>query len=401
MSRWLPPALLVFALAAFALPTEAAFSLAFYVCVVPLAVLTAAAGAWRRLKTASVPGAPPNDAVSHTGLVLALALVLWSGLTLIWGEGDPLRTLRFLVSTVATACFVWAAWQVLVLPGIHRRLATWVIGAGAANAAFVLLFNAPALLRGDRILGWGVTRQPILGGSVMAVACLTAIARLSPDWPQDNVSRGSRKMVSRTALVAAIVVMAGFILAMQSRGVLVGFTGGTLLLGWMIWRWRILLTIPAFYLALAPPEVRDRADQMLLARGTSHRPEIWAAAWHQILRRPIFGHGLAANLPIGPTGFPHDLYLSLLFYSGAAGLLLFAALGVVVTLRLVWAPLGPVRAWGMGLWANALLAGLTDFGQITKGPGPLWFILWLPVVLALSLPARLRAAAVALPREAS
>jgi hypothetical protein len=36
------------------------------------------------------------------------------------------------------------------------------------------------------------------------------------------------------------------------------------------------------------------------------------------------------------------------------------------------------------LLIDALLAGLTDLGQITKGPGPMWIILWLPVMLAMT-----------------
>jgi O-antigen ligase len=403
MSRWLPYGLLVFTVAAFTLPTEAAFSLVFYVCVMPLALLMPA-----RIPFNSAAPPPPasgeargGGAAARIGLALALALILWSGLTLLWGEGDPLRNHRYLLATAATACFVLASWQVLALPNMQQRLATLLICAGSANAVFVLASNAPALLRGDRILGWGITRQPILGGSIMALACLTAIARSSSRWPTNTTGRPARSGLQRTACIAAITVTATFILAMQSRGALVGFTGGTLLLGWILWRWRILLAVPAFYVAFAPPAVRDTANRMFLQRGTSHRLEIWAAAWRHIGERPLFGHGLAANLPIGPTGFPHSLYLSLLFYSGAVGFILFTALGIVVTLRLVRAAPGPLRAWAMGLWVNALLAGLTDFGQITKGPGPLWFILWLPIMLALSLPVRPPEAAAAPPCAAN
>ena len=82
--------------------------------------------------------------------------------------------------------------------------------------------------------------------------------------------------------------------------------------------------------------------------------------------------------------FPHDLYLSVLFYSGAVGCVLFAAL-------LAWcaACLGRVRGgqdwlWVVSLWIAMLIAGLTDLGQITKGPSSLWFIFWLPVGLAIT-----------------
>jgi hypothetical protein len=120
------------------------------------------------------------------------------------------------------------------------------------------------------------------------------------------------------------------------------------------------------------------------------------------------GHGLAANLHLDVGGsagkdvgdvitFPHDLYLSLLFYSGVVGFGLFVAMAGVLTWRLRpawWA--GGWRnaewAWLSALWVNVLVAGLTDLGQITKGPGPLWFIVWVPVGLLLGARGR-RAAA--------
>ena len=115
-----------------------------------------------------------------------------------------------------------------------------------------------------------------------------------------------------------------------------------------------------------------------------------------IRQRPIFGHGLAANLHLhvgdARTGdwitFPHDLYLSLLFYSGIVGFGLFAALAAVVSWRLArrlpasWTDIE--WAWLAALWLFVLVAGLTDLGQITKGPGPMWFIVWLPLGLVLT-----------------
>jgi TM2 domain-containing membrane protein YozV len=47
----------------------------------------------------------------------------------------------------------------------------------------------------------------------------------------------------------------------------------------------------------------------------------------------------------------------------------------------------------MALWLNLLVAGLTDMGQITKGPGPLWLIVWLPIgLIAGAYPTRWRPA---------
>ena len=105
-----------------------------------------------------------------------------------------------------------------------------------------------------------------------------------------------------------------------------------------------------------------------------------------VTAHPVVGNGLAANLDLPHMTFPHDLYLSVLFYSGVVGLALFVALAWVVTLRLWHGRVGRDAdwLWMTALWLNALLCGLTDLGQITKGPGPIWLIFWLPAGLALS-----------------
>ena len=115
--------------------------------------------------------------------------------------------------------------------------------------------------------------------------------------------------------------------------------------------------------------------------GTSGHFEAWRLAWSGIAARPLFGNGLAADLPLtygADKRFPHDLFLSLLFYSGAVGLALFLPLLAMVATRVIRAR----DAWVGSLLVSGLVAGLTDFGQITKGPGPLWLIIWLPLALA-------------------
>ncbi len=365
MSGLLPAAVLLFTAAAFALPGEAAYGMVFYLTVLPLA-------AWR-----SRPRHLPRTGID-AGLGLALALIAWSGLTLLWGEDTGHRRFGFALATLSTAAFVIALRDTFEAPSLRRRWAAVLVWAGTANAAWSLLVGLPGLIAGQRILGWGVTRQPILGGAVMSLACLTALAR---------AAEPGRTRRSRNLYLAACLVMAMFVLAMQSRGALLALTGG---LVWLLaaspWRTRVGVALLAAICAclLLPASLRRQAASLLLDRGSSHRFEIWRVTTRLILQKPAFGHGLAANVPPSPTGFPHSLVLSLLFYSGAVGLILFAALAWRALRRLAASSPTPERAWIAALCLSGTLAGLTDLGQITKGPGPLWFIVWAPLLLALT-----------------
>lgn len=363
----LAPALLLFLASAFVLPNQSAYALVFYLAGLPTAL---AALARRR------PAPTPE-------LLLAAALIGFSAATLLWGVDDGHRSARFAWDSANTLIFVLAMALAWAAPAARARLASVLVAAGAANAAFslALSFLHPAI--GPRLHGWGATRHPILGALVMGVPYLTALHRGLAGTARPRLHLG------------AALLMALFILFTESRGPLLAAGTATLFLcAAGPWRGQALAALAALAVLweALPRAVQHHAEGVIIARGSSHRFEIWRHTLHVILERPIFGHGLADNLHLDVLDpgavehitFPHGLYVSLLFYSGAVGLALFAALAAALARR-VWAWRGEAEAtWLTALGINALLGGLTDLGQITKGPGPLWFILWLPAGLVIA-----------------
>ena len=379
LAALLPAALLLFFAAAFVLPNQSAYALVFYIAGLP----TIAAS----LVQSRPPPSPP--------LGIALALIAFSAATLLWGTDDGHRSARFAWDSFNTAAFLLGLALALPNPALRRRLANLLCGLGAANAGFAIALSLFLKGNGPRLHGWGATLHPILGADVMAVAYLTALwgALAGHPW------RGLR--------FVAAALMAAFILLTESRGPLLAAAAATLLLCLAgPWRGRALQGLAAcaaIWWAL-PKSLQHHAAGVIVQRGSSHRFEIWHYAIGVIRERPILGHGLAANLHLNlpdPQGhrivtehitFAHDLYFSLLFYSGLVGLLLFVALAAVLAGNLLRHRTNPETPWLAALGLNLLVAGLTDFGQITKGPGPLWFVLWLPVGLMLTYPTRSRPA---------
>ncbi len=352
-------ALLLFLVACFALPTEAASSLVFYLTVLPC---LAASLALRRR-----PGGAAFDA--------GAALILWSAATLLWGWDDGGRTGGMALACFGTLAF-WAALAIGLADSTARaRLPLCLAGLGAADALIGLAryFFWPGNMVGDQVLrleGWGVTFHPVLGGGVFSLCWLSALHAMST----------SHRFGILWASAAAVIGAA--ILLTQSRGPELAAVLG--LLAWLASgparRWAAAgLVLPAAgWLAWR---------HGLIRAGDSGHVEVWRETWGQILARPVFGHGLAANLPLhlgADRSFPHDLYLSVLFYSGTIGVCLFLVWAGQVS-RLLWlARATPEGRWALALWVSALVAGVTDFGQITKGPGALWIVLWLPAGLALT-----------------
>lgn len=374
--------LLVFVASAFLLPSEPAYSLVFYI---GLALCALRHREW-------LAG---SAALRNPGPILALLLIVWSGLTLLWGHDDGHRTRHFAVDTLMTGAFVvlmLRAWS--SEPASMRLLGTMLIWCGAANAVLSVALGQILKQDGPRLHGWGATSHPILGASVMAVAYLAALCRIVSERP------------GRAANGVAAACMVAFILLTESRGPMLAAGAATLFVcAAGRWRWRALgmLAALAVVWVLLPASLRHHQTAVLVSRGASHRFEIWHRTLEMIARHPVLGNGLAANLDLPDMTFPHDLYLSVLFYSGVIGFVLFVALCGVVTARLWrgWRAGQGAWLWLAALWINALLAGLTDLGQITKGPGPLWLILWLPVGLILATLPGVSTAGALIPRAAA
>jgi O-antigen ligase len=363
--------------AAFALPKGPGSALVFYLCVAPC--LLAELAAW--------PAASWRKLLADRAAATALALVVFSGLTLLWGVPEKHRSWQFAADTVATLGFLLAMLAVWPDRTARDRVACVLVVAGTGNAVFSIsraLILAPL---DPRLHGWGLTSHPILGALVMQTAYLTALAsglsgpallRRGGRWPN----------------IAAAMVMAVFILMTESRGPILAGTVATLFLcAAGPWRWRAMgaMAVAAGVWYALPRAVQQHSVGVLEKRGTSHRLEIWEYAARLIGNRPMIGHGLAANMHIDvgtakvpeDITFPHDLYLSLLFYSGAIGLLLFLAMVIILAWRLVRGRADAEAPWLAAMGIGTLLGGLTDLGQITKGPGTLWIILWVPAGLAM------------------
>ena len=316
----------------------------------------------------------PKDAGGAAGV----ALILWFTLATVWdhaAHGHPRAHLIWLWNGLNTLAFFLAARMAFGRAGEGReRLIPVLIGCGLANAVIGL---ALATLRGfpdGRMNGWAETRHPILGAAIMAVVVVLAAGRLLS-------GRGVRLNGAAVALGLLFIVATG------SRGPLLAVAAALalLLLGL---RPRLLLVLAGIGVAMlfGVPGLAQALSARLLERGWSDRLEIWRLALHEVARRPLFGYGPSARLDRAADNFPHDLFLSTLFYSGAVGLFLLLVLLALAGWG-AWRARPAAARWTLlALLLNTLLTGVSDLSQVTKGPGPMWYIVWLPVVLALGAP---------------
>ncbi|MGC8537247.1 MAG: O-antigen ligase family protein [Rhizomicrobium sp.] len=344
-------------------PSEPAGSLLFYL-LVPAFLARRIGKGWR----------PPWH---EPTVSLGLALILWSTICLAWDHDpsgcDPSRLL-WLLDAFCTLVF-FLAWLATDadLPSRAWLVPALLVG-GAGNALFAIVRHLLFDPAGVRMWGWGITGQPVPGSAIMAVLFVVAL---------DRFIRFDR----RTALphLAAMILFALFMILSNSRGPVLAVTLATAYrLSRERWQIAASLGLAAItgsvgLFAIAPHWAHNLLTNDF-QRGTDLHVTIWRAALAAIAHRPVLGYGPAARLPINipglPYPFPHDLYLSTLFYSGAVGLVLLALL-VVAIFRGV-NRLAPVYA---AICLVPLVAGFTDLSQLIKGPSAIWFVFWVPILL--------------------
>lgn len=337
------------------------WAMLFYL-IVPILVVHRLMIGWR------IPWRNPSIAFS-------LALILWSTITLIWGydpSGQNASRLLWLLDGTSTIIF-FIAWLIAVeSPDGEASLEFALVLGGVGNAIFAMIGHFLYHPADARMWGWGISGQPVLGSAIMAVLFILTLDRLLR-------LRGSVWMQ-----LVALFLFGIFMLLSGARGPLLAAGICTLyrLKGenWRVWSGIIVVGLITLAVAVicVPGWVKNTVSDAL-TRGSDYHLTIWREAILEILKRPFIGYGPTARLPIIlpklSYPFPHNLYLSLLFYSGIVGLLLFISLLVGFVIRS-----GSRRSGRVALCLVPLIIGLTDLGQIIKGPAAMWYIVWVPIL---------------------
>lgn len=357
------------------MPSNAAWSTLCYIILLP----TVAARLWQ--------GWRPDW---HDRLFTAmLALCGWSCLAILWDHNISRMGnshTYWLVNGICTFAFLLGFKMADGDdPGFRRRAVSVLIGAGAVNALLSVAILLAEGKLGTRMQGWGATLNPVLGTAMLDICILLALGRMA---------EGKRQGI----YIAALVSMALYLMVSYSRTPLVALVCalGIICLG--SWKLCGRLALAGLCVVLATllvwwlqPGIAGLLANNFLARGTDCHVTIWRTAWGLILQNPVVGYGPSARLPIAPHGFcpaypsPHNLYLSLLLYSGLVGFLLFW-----LCQWLLWRHLRQVSAgFTTRLWLAVmvvpLVSGLSDLTQVIKGPAPGWYIIWVPMLLVMSL----------------
>lgn len=296
-----------------------------------------------------------------TGALLGIALIAWFTLSTLW-DSTGAGHVMWLWNGLCTLAFFR-----LALAADRAPIITTVLMCALLNALIAITMSTTGHGDPTRMAGWAETRHPILGASIIGVAVLLAAGRMLG---------GGAKTLPTCTMVAGLV----FIALTGSRGPLLAIMVS---LGALVAALRpraLAFAVPLAAIPLLWPGIITR----MLERGWSNRLEIWRISLDKIAQQPIFGAGPATLLGRPGEDFPHNLFLSTWLYSGLIGLALLLALLAYAARAATLEPDRVMRWTLLALLLHLVLSSLTDLSQLTKGPGPMWYIVWLPIALALS-----------------
>lgn len=311
-----------------------------------------------------------------------LALTAWVLISTSWTRAnDDVTSLAkrpLYVFMLLTGCTLIALKSETLLLKTLRISAGLGALAGLIN---VVLFMQYGTL-GERLIGTGALRNPLLTSHVLGFLCTYWIAA----WLSRNERHDWFPIVMAMPLLAAL-------LATGSRTPLMGIALTSV---WMLLMSRKRATTLVGTLLIAAGAVYLTLPEILLSRGTSYRPELWNDAFRQAGQHLWFGAGYESKfifkIPgIGyPLHDPHNVELAVLLELGLIGLCLWSLMYTFALLRCLRLRAQPHFQIASALLVYGLCAGLTEGGSFLARPNESWFLIWIPLALLCALSIRYR-----------
>ena len=327
-----------------------------------------------------------HDVLKTKFVWLVIAVLSWLALSAFWSEPFQLRdafSIWIRVALILSFVIAFAECQ------LRGQLQTWVAqgltltGIGAVLLAIGNFFvTDPA---DGRLNGMGQLDTHVIAALIYGVVALFALQQLivAESW--------LRKLAYGSAVVAIIIA----IVLSDSRNAWVSFGIGAVLLTvgyrakapgeFAVSAITILgVGFIGLLIALLDAELRD----LILPRGDSFRLEIWQGVLERVGQDSwALGRGILSPEQVvsssGTFDHPHNMYLAILDQGGLVGLVLYLSMIVSTAVVLLTNFRYNDAKLGISILGLGLSAHLLDGHELVDKVGASWFLIWLPVAIAL------------------
>jgi O-antigen ligase len=308
-----------------------------------------------------------------------MGLCCLSLVSVVWSEADIEGYFDAVREALILALFLTGA---TVLASRQQLEERWVVGlvvvaAGGSGLVVLALAGQPWMYDGDRLIGFGWTAKNVnIVGSLYGAAAVAAVA----------VALRAQRLSLQTGGLAIALICISCVVLSGSRTAMLGLVAAAFTFAFAA-NWRVvvgvLLGLGGVFAALQL--LGMTSIEVLVARGTSNRLEIWTHTLPLIVEKPWLGAGSAARysveLPEGVThNKAHNVFVGIAYHLGVLGL----AVLVLLTARVVWSAVG-LAVVGRAEYLAALTFGYSVLSlnghTLVDQPQVSWFVFWLPTLL--------------------
>lgn len=317
-------------------------------------------------------------------------LLVWLGVTALWSTpfslGDAASTW---VRCVLVFCFVVGFAEAQMRDQLQMWLgkALLIVGSLAMLAAMLNFWMTDPI--DNRLNGLGQLDTHVVAALVFGVVLVFGLHLFL-------AGRGERPIVRGFYLAAVMVCAVGVFLS-DSRNAIacVLFAAVTIISAHLVTNKRmfvlILLCVAIvggvfLFFAFYTPEL----SALVFPRGDSFRFQLWQETLAVIEQGGMwFGLGIDTPDEIAMNGFiamhPHNLYLAVLFQGGVVALGLYGAV-LIKSIRILIKYYDATDAkLALAILALALPSHLLDGHELVDKVSDTWFLIWLPVAIAVGL----------------
>ena len=312
-----------------------------------------------------------------------VALLVWLSVSTLWSEPFALReTYSVLVRGFLVFFFVVAFAECVLRGQLQRWMdgALTFVGAAAVIAALINYYvTNPA---DGRLNGLGQLDTHVIAAIVYGVVLLFVLRAFQSS---------SLKSVRLGALLVALTIVVAVILSdSRNAWMSVAIGVGVFVLAHRCSDTRQFAITVASMVAFLLLLMNDATRELMLPRGDSFRVAIWSETMSAILDDSLlFGRGIltedAVQIENLSFAHPHNLYLAIVHQGGLVALALYLVV-LYKTIRLLFDHFETKDAkFALSVLALALTAHLLDGHELIDKVGETWFLIWLPISIAIGL----------------
>ena len=322
----------------------------------------------------------PRKSITNLSNITKIFIIfsIWSSISILWS--DTQENIFTVIKRSVYILSLFLAFSILSREKTNNIIKIMI--ASGITISFISVYSLFEFQNShttDRLVGEGALTNPLLSSHIYG---FFLVFFLCLGIMSDNFK-------NKTAYLICTIILLITVLATGSRTPILALATTLIWVAFILKNKKSIIIITSSIITLTI--IYFTSPETFLNRGLSYRPELWSIAIEKIKSQPVLGYGFDSSIGFHIDSLditfrePHNIHLSIFFFTGIIGFALWGAMHVYA-LWMCWKN----KEDSLFLIASALLvygiaAGMTEGGGLLPRPKEHWFITWIPLAFVSAL----------------